>query len=156
MGPREELEESVQPKVEVWAHRVCIPAKMAKRYPQLAHSGLGLLLQLEWQYLQRTVHEVGSMMSTIDDALREAFFPKIFRGEEVSADLREILVHSVKHRGLGIPDPQLLAERMYNTSKAAIKVLLVSLLRGTGLNYVAHKGCVCRSSADRRKQQEIS
>ena len=42
----------------------------------------------------------------------------------VSDDLREILGHSAKHRGLGIPDPRLSAECAYNTSKAASEVLV--------------------------------
>ena len=49
------------------------------------------------------------MVGPIEDSLREAFFPTIFGGEEVSANLKEILGHSVKRRGLGIPDPRLLA-----------------------------------------------
>ena len=44
-------------------------------------------------------------MVHIEDTLREALFPALFGGEEVSDDLREILGHSVKHGGLGIPDP---------------------------------------------------
>ena len=34
-------------------------------------------------------------------------------------------------------------------------VLVGSLLGGTDLNYIAHKGCICRASADRRNQQEV-
>ena len=96
---------------------------------------------------------VGSLMGPIEDALREAFFPANFEMEDVSADLIEILGHSVKRGGLGIPDPRMLEERVYNTSKAASEVLVCSLLGGTDLNYVAHKGCVRRSSADGRKQR---
>ena len=44
-------------------------------------------------------------MSPIEEALREKFFPTIFRGEEINADFRKILGHSAKHGGLGIPDP---------------------------------------------------
>ena len=95
-------------------------------------------------------------MGPIEEALREALFPEIFTGGGVSADLREILGHSVKCGGLGIPYPQLLAERAYNTSKASREVLIGSLLGGTDLNYVAHKGCICRASAVRRKQRELA
>ena len=56
-----------------------------------------MLLQLEWQYLHRIVPGVRSLTGPIEDAQREAFFPAIFGGEEVSANLREILDHSVKH-----------------------------------------------------------
>ena len=53
-----------------------------------------MLLQIKWQYLQRNVPGVGTIMGPIDIALREAFFPAIFGGEEVSANLIEILGHS--------------------------------------------------------------
>ena len=58
-------------------------------------------------------------MGPIEEALREKLFPSLFGGEEIKADFRKILGHSVKHGGLGIPDPQLSAECAYNTSKAA-------------------------------------
>ena len=75
-------------KVEAWYQWVRTLAKIAKRYPQSAYSGLGILLQLECQYLQRTVSGVVSLMGPIEDALRETFFHALFGGEEVSADLR--------------------------------------------------------------------
>ena len=117
----------------------------------LACARLGMSLQLKFQYLKRTVPGVGSIMVPIYDSLREAFLPEIFGGEEVSSDLREILGHSVKRDGLGILDPCMLVKRAYNTSKAAIEVLVGSLLGITYLNYVAHKGFVRISRTDRRK-----
>ena len=61
----------------------------------------------------------------------------------------------MKRGGLDTLDPRLLVECAYNTSKAFIAVLVVSLLGRTDLNYVAHKGCVHRESADRRKQRDF-
>ena len=49
----------------------------------------------------------------------------------------------------------MLAECAYNISKAASEVLLDSLLGGTNLNYIAHKGCVCRESADGQKKRDF-
>ena len=94
-------------------------------------------------------------MDTIEYALREAYFPALFGGEEDRSDLREILGHSVKHGVLCIPDPRLLEERTYNTYKASREVLVGSLLGGTDLNYVAHKFFVRRPSADGLKQREF-
>ena len=71
---------------------------------------MGILLQLEWQYLQRTVPGVGTLMGNIEEAIREKFFPAQFGGEEINTDFRKILGHSVKHGGLFIPDPWLSAE----------------------------------------------
>ena len=67
-----------------------------------------MLLYIEWQYLQRAFPGVGSLMGILEDSLRESFLPSLFGGEEVSADFREILGHSMKCGSLGIPDPQLL------------------------------------------------
>ena len=103
-------------------------------------------LQLEWQYLQRTVPGVGTLMGPIAEALREKFFPVLFGGEEITYDFRKILGHSVKHSGLGIPDPWSSSESAYNTSKAASRELVDSILGGSVLNYVSHKACVRKAS----------
>ena len=49
-------------------------------------------------------------MGPIEEALRDKFFPALLGREENNADFRKILGHSVKHDGLGIPDPRLSAE----------------------------------------------
>ena len=45
----------VKPQAEEWSHGVRVLGEIAQRHPQLAYSGLGMPLQLEWQYLQRNV-----------------------------------------------------------------------------------------------------
>ena len=78
-----------------------------------------MLLQSEWQYLQKTVPGVGTLMGPVEEARREKIPPLLFGGEEIDADFRKILGHGVKHGGLGIPDPRQSEESAYNTSKAA-------------------------------------
>ena len=70
LGLQEELEAWVKPQVEAWAHGVRVLGKIARRRPQSAYASLGMLLQLKWQYLQRTVPGVGPMMGPIEEALR--------------------------------------------------------------------------------------
>ena len=77
-------------------------------------------------------------MGPIEKALREKFSPPPFRGEEINTEFRKTLGHSVKHGGLGIPEPWLSAESAYNTSKADSGELVDSLLGGSALNYVGH------------------
>ena len=67
--------------METLAHRVCTLANMDKQYPQLAYSRLGVLLQIKWQYLQRTFLVFGTLMGLIEDALREMFFAALSRWE---------------------------------------------------------------------------
>ena len=81
-------------------------------------------------------------MGPIEEALREKLFPALFGGEDITADFRQILGHSVKHGGLGIPDPRSSVESAYNTSTAARGELVDSILEGSVLNYVGHRACV--------------
>ena len=90
--------------MEALAHEVRTLGKIYQRHPQLFYAGLGMLLQLEWQYLQRTVPGIGTMIGPIEEALREKFFPALFGGGVINAHFRNILGHSVKHGGLVIPD----------------------------------------------------
>ena len=85
-------------------------------------------------------------MGPIKEALREKLFLSLFGGEEITADFWKILGHSVKHGGLGIPDPRLSADSDYNTPKLASSELIDSLLGGSVLNYVGHRACVRKSS----------
>ena len=110
-------------------------------------------LQLKWQYLQKNVPGVGILMGPIKEALREKLFPALFEGEEINANFRKIIDRSVKHVGLGIPDPWLSAESAYNISKADSGELVDSLLRDTTLNYVGHRECVRKASLPARREK---
>ena len=80
LGTHKELEAWVKPQVEAWSHEVRFLGKISQQHPQLAYAGLGMSLQLEWQYLQMTVPGVVTLMGPIEEALREKFFPALFGG----------------------------------------------------------------------------
>ena len=61
----------------------------------------------------------------------------------------------MKHGGLGIYYPQLSVECVYNTSKAASRELVESLLGGSVLNYVGHMKCVRKASQTARLSKQI-
>ena len=136
----------VKPQVEAWAHGVRVLSKIDRRHPQSAYAGLGMSLQSEWYYLQRTVPGVGTIMGPIEESLRDKLFPSLFGGEDITANFRKILGHSVNHGGLGIPEPRLSAESDYNTSKAASRELVDSLIGGSVLNYLGNKACLRKAS----------
>ena len=50
------------------------------------------------------------MMGPIEEALREKLSPALFGGEDINANFWQVLGHSVKHGGSGIPEPWLSAE----------------------------------------------
>ena len=91
------------------------------------------------------------MMGPIEVALREIFFPAIFREEEINTDFRKILGCSVMHVGLGMPEPRLSDESTYNTSKVDSEELVDSLLGGSTLNYIGHRACVRKASQTARQ-----
>ena len=78
----------------------------------------------------------------IEEVLREKLFPSLLRGEEIKADFKQILGHSIKHGGLGISDLRSSADSAYNTSKADSRELVEYLIGGSVLNYVGHRACV--------------
>ena len=65
LGPQEELEAWVKPQVEAWNHGVIVLSKTSQRNPQSAYDGLGMLLQIKYQYLKSTVPGVGTLMGPI-------------------------------------------------------------------------------------------
>ena len=93
-------------------------------------------------------------MGPIKESLREKLYTGLFGWEEIDADFQKILVHIIKHGGLGILDPWFSAESVYNTSKASSGVLLGYLLGGTALNYVYHSDFVRRDSTGARKEHQ--
>ena len=95
------------------------------------------------------------MMGPIEEALRDKIPPSIFGWKDIDADYRKILGHSVKHGGLGIPDPWLSVECAYNTSKAASRELVDSLIGGSILNYVGHRACIHKASQSERLSKRI-
>ena len=80
IGPQEDLEVWVKPQVEAWAHGVRFLVKIARQHSQSAYAALGMFLQFEWQYLQRTVPVVGTLMGPIEEALRKKLCPTLFWG----------------------------------------------------------------------------
>ena len=90
-------------------------------------------------------------MGPLEEALREKFSPALFWGEEITANFRQILGHSVKHVSLDIPDPWLSVKSAYNTSKAASGEVVDSLLGGSALNYADHMACICKTILSERR-----
>ena len=110
-----------------------------------------MLLQLEWKNLKRTVHGIGFLMELLEAALREDFFHALFGGKEVNDGLREIIGHSMKHGGLGIPEPRRTAVQGKKTSVTSCEALLESLLGVSNQNYVGNWSCVRKDRAGARK-----
>ena len=75
--------------MEAWAHGVTVLTKIARQHPQSDYIVLGMSLQSKWQYLQRTVPRVRTLVGPIEEALKEKIFPSLFGGEEIHAEFRK-------------------------------------------------------------------
>ena len=56
--PQEELAIWVKPQVKAWAHGVRVIGKIFQHHPHSVYASLVMPLQLEWQFMQRTVPEL--------------------------------------------------------------------------------------------------
>ena len=95
-----------------------------------------IFLKLNWQYLQRNVARVGTLVEMIESALKGGVFPTLSGGEELDDDLREVLGHGAKRCDIDIPDPWKSAEWGHATSVESFEALVESLLVGADLNYL--------------------
>ena len=77
-GTEKVVEDQVQPMVKLWSRGVRFMAKFAAQSPQMSYTGLGILLQLEWQYLKRNIPKVIDLMETIQKDITKDFFPILF------------------------------------------------------------------------------
>ena len=70
----------MQPQLEACSHGSRIIYRTLKQHSQSEYDILGISLQLECLYLQRTFLRVITLMGPIKESLIETFFPDIFRG----------------------------------------------------------------------------
>ena len=98
--------------------------------------------------------KVGTLMGPIEESLRDKLFTALFEEEDISANSRKTLGHSIKRGGFGILGPRMSEDSTYNTSKADSGELVVSLLGGITLNYVGNRACVRRASASASKERK--
>jgi hypothetical protein len=132
----------IRPQVAKWAAAVEKLAEIALRYPQTAYAGLAMSLQGEWQYLLRTVPGAGALMGPIEKAIREVFLPALFgepdAGGCITDDEREMYGLSVRHTGLGIPNPCTTGDQCLDMSESCCSMLTASIREGEDLVYGEH------------------
>ncbi|KAL7474262.1 hypothetical protein ACHAW6_001506 [Cyclotella cf. meneghiniana] len=117
------------PLVEKWVLGIERLSAVALRFPHSAYAGLVSCLSAEWQYLCRTVPDVGPFLAPIEEALRTHFLPAILgRTDPIDDDLRRLLSLGVKQGGLAIRNPVEGADALFRCSRAATETLVHSLL----------------------------
>ena len=132
VGSDEAREKWLREKVVNWVEGVERLARVAKRFPQSAYTGLTRSLQMEWRYLQRVLPEAGKHFRPIEEAIRSTFLPALF-GPHVPAPEakdRDLYGIPVRKAGLGLPNPATSAQECYMTSADTSQYLSDSLRQG--------------------------
>ncbi|KAL7474211.1 hypothetical protein ACHAW6_000199, partial [Cyclotella cf. meneghiniana] len=115
-------------------------------FPHSAYAGLVSCLSAKWQYVCRTVPDVGPLLAPIEEALRTHFLPAILgRTDPIDNDLRHLLSLGIKQGGLAICNPVEGADTLFCCSRAATKTLVHSLLTNHPLGLDNHRSCVCNA-----------
>ena len=98
---------------------------------------------------------MGPHLAPLDDTIRAKLIPALLQQPPggVRDDLRTLLLHGVKFGGLNIRNPVEGADRLFEASEAASGVLVASLLNGTELPSVTHRGQVRAASVMARKEK---
>ena len=78
---------------------------MARKNPQSAYAGLQKSLQQEWAFVQRVTLGFGDAFGPVEEEIKTAFLPELFKGVGDGALGRAITRLPVKQAGLALPDP---------------------------------------------------
>ena len=130
VGSAATKEEWLEDKIGTWTDAVETLAKIAVKYPQTAYAGFQFSLQNEWAYVSRVVADTAPFFNPLETAIRKYFIPALIGigAHEVDAEYRELLSQSVKKGGLAIRNPLDSAAIVHETSKAATRHLVTSLV----------------------------
>jgi hypothetical protein len=138
--------------IQRWVTGIERLAAVATRFPHSAYAGLVSCLSAEWQYICRTVPDVGPRLAPVEQALRTKFLPAITGiSGPINDELRTLLGNGVKTGGLAIRDPTISAASLYSTSIDATSMLAGTLIRNEPINIDAHRNCVRAAGATHRK-----
>ncbi|KAL7477235.1 hypothetical protein ACHAW6_003052 [Cyclotella cf. meneghiniana] len=148
IGSCKKRDEWLSPMIQRWVKGIERLAAVATRFPHSAYAGLVSCLSAEWQYICRTVPDVGPSLAPIENALRTKFLPAILGINGPTDDeLRTLLGNRVKTGGLAIRDPTLTATSLYSTSVESTNMLTGTFIRNKPINVKAHRTCVRATDA---------
>jgi hypothetical protein len=154
IGSREKRDKWISPMIQKWVTGIEKLATVATRFPHSAYAGLVSCLSAEWQYVCRTVPDVGPSLAPVEDTLCTKFLPAVLGVEGlINDDLRTLLGNGVKTGGLAVRDPTLAAASLYSTSVEATTMLTRTLIRNDPISVDAHRKCVRAAGVKHRQNR---
>ncbi|KAL7474446.1 hypothetical protein ACHAW6_000420 [Cyclotella cf. meneghiniana] len=134
--------------VQKWVMGIERLAAVVTRFPHAAYAGLIFFLSTKWQYICRTIPDIGPSLMPVEQVLRMKFLPEITGfTNPINNELRTLLGNRVKTGGLAIRDPTVMAASLYSTSVDATDMLAGTHTRNEPININAHRNCVRAAGA---------
>ena len=96
LGTTTFVKEYVAKKVDTWVEEIFALAKIAEMHPHVAYAAFSHVIMGKWQYIMRTIEDVGGLLHPIEEAIYEE---------------RTILSLPTRYVGLNIINPVVAANR---------------------------------------------
>ncbi|KAL7478701.1 hypothetical protein ACHAW6_004493 [Cyclotella cf. meneghiniana] len=129
--------------IQKWVTGIKWLAAIATRFPHSAYAGLVSCLSADWQYICRTVPDVGLSLAPVENTRCIKFLPAVLGTDgPINDELRALLGNGVKTGGLAIQDPTIAAASLYFTSVEATDMPTGTLIQNEPINVETHRNCV--------------
>ena len=157
IGTESFRERYVQDKVTSWVTEIQTLSNIARTEPQAAYSAFTYGVKHRWNYLMRTVPNIGPLLAPLERAIREEFIPALSNGHCPNDVERRILALPPRLGGLGISNPQELAENEFQNSlklTASLTENIMSQNEEQEVNSKEIKAIRSEISREREKRQK--
>lgn len=116
IGTKEFRDAYVEHSVKNWVSELTRLSDYAKTEPQAAYAAFTYGIKQKWNYLMRTVPGISCLLRPLEEAVRNTFIPAITNGRCPNDQERKLLELPPRMGGLGITNPQDLAESEFENS----------------------------------------
>ena len=110
IGTEEFKQEYVKEKVREWVKEMKALSDIAKTEPHAAYSAYTHGIQHRWNFLMRTVPGISPLLRPLESAIRQDFIPALVKSHALSEEERTVLALPPRLGGMGISNPEELAE----------------------------------------------
>jgi hypothetical protein len=99
------VDDYVAAKVEMWKEEIEALVKIAEIYPHTAYAAFIHSIKGKWQFIMRTVDNVGKLIQPIEDIITEKLVPALTGRSHCSIEERKLLSLPTRYGGLNIVNP---------------------------------------------------
>ena len=116
IGTEEFKDKFVKEKVNEWVEEIKMLSNYAKTEPHASYTAFTHGVKHQWNYLLRTIPDVGHLMQPLERAIKDSFIPALMKGHQLSDSERAILALPPRMGGLGIINPVEMAATEHQNS----------------------------------------